>query len=287
MTDETIRTLKIDDPDYPVHLRSIGHAPELLYYIGDISLISSPLIGIVGTRRSSPYGRWAAKGIAAAVARCGIAVVSGMAEGIDSAAHWGCLDAGAPTVAVLGTGIDIPYPKSNEKLYHEIAKRGLILSEYPPGESGWKRNFPERNRIISGLSKSVVVVEGAIKSGSMITARLALEQGRDVFAVPGNINQPNSVGVNRLIADGAEPILSMEDAAQTLGLSGAAFGIAISKLTDGEKLVIGAVLESPGANTEYVAFKSGLSTRESAVLATALELKGFLYSEGGRYFVSK
>ena len=283
----TIRTLRIDDADYPVHLRSISNAPQLLYYIGDISLISTPLIGIVGTRRSSPYGRWAAKEIAAAVARCGIPVVSGMAEGIDSAAHWGCLEAGTPTVAVLGTGIDVPYPESNLKLYNTIAHKGLILSEYPPGTIGWKSNFPERNRIISGLSKSVVVVEGAIKSGSMITAKLALEQGRDVFAVPGNINQPNSVGVNRLISDGAQPILSIEEAAQTLGLGNAATGLAISKLTDDEKLVIGAVLENPGANAEHVALKTGLSLRESSVLATALELKGFLYSEGGSLYVSK
>ena len=283
----TIRTIRIDDADYPAHLRSIGNAPQLLYYIGDISLISTPLIGIVGTRRSSPYGRWAAKEIAAAVARCGIPVVSGMAEGIDSAAHWGCLGAGAPTVAVLGTGIDVPYPGSNTKLYSEIAQKGLILSEYPPGAIGWKSNFPERNRIISGLSKSVVVVEGALKSGSMITARLALEQGRDVFAVPGNINQPNSVGVNKLIADGAVPILSIEDAAAALGLKGAAMGLAISRLTDGEKLVIGALLESPGSNAEMVALKTGLSLRESSVLATVLELKGFIYSEGPCLYVSK
>ncbi|MBQ9890204.1 MAG: DNA-processing protein DprA [Firmicutes bacterium] len=283
----TIRQLRIDDADYPVHLRSISKAPQLLYYIGDISLISTPLIGIVGTRRSSPYGRWAAKEIASAVARCGIPVVSGMAEGIDSAAHWGCLEAGTGTVAVLGTGIDIPYPESNIRLYNTIAHKGLILSEYAPGTIGWKGNFPERNRIISGLSKSVVVVEGALKSGSMITARLALEQGRDVFAVPGNINQPNSVGVNKLICDGAEPILSIEDAVPALGLGRAAKGLAIDKLSDDEKLVLGAVIEHPGSNSEYIAMKTGLSMRETSVLATALELKGLLFSEGRSLFVSK
>ena len=283
----TIRILRIDDADYPVHLRSIKSAPQLLYYIGDISIISTPLIGIVGTRRSSPYGRWAAREIAASVARCGIPVVSGMAEGIDSAAHWGCIAGGAPTVAVLGTGIDVPFPESNIKLYNTIAHKGLILSEYPPGAIGWKSNFPERNRIISGLSKSVVVVEGALKSGSMITAKLALEQGRDVFAVPGNIDQPNSVGVNRLISDGAVPILSIEDAARILGIGDAATGLAISNLTDDEKLIIGTILESPGVSAEYLALKTGLSVRETTVLATALELKGFLRSEGQRLFIAK
>ena len=278
--------VRIDDADYPQHLRSIPDAPEMMYYIGDISLIAHPLIGIVGTRMSSPYGRWAAREIASAVAGCGIPVVSGMAEGIDSEAHIGCLGAGVPTVAVLGTGIDVPFPKSNTGLYKRIAEKGLILTECPPGMGGRRENFPKRNRIISGLSKSVVVVEGALKSGSMITARLALEQGRDVFAVPGNINQPNSVGVNKLISDGAVPILDIKEVPQTLGIGGMLTRLAIDRLSDSEKLIIGAVIECPGINAEYVAMKTGLSVRDASVLSAALELKGFLAREGQKLYIS-
>ena len=279
-----IRTIDIDDREYPEHLRNIPGPPELLYYIGNIKLIEHPLIAIVGTRRCSPYGKWAAEGIAARVAACGISVVSGMAEGIDSAAHKGCIKAGTPTVAVLGTGIDVCFPKSNLDLYRRIAEDGLILSEYPPGTVGASWTFPERNRIISGLSKSVVVVEGTLKSGSMITARLALEQGRDVYAVPGNINQPGSAGVNKLISDGACPILDMESAAQTLGLSGAKKIRRIEALSVGEKLVLGAVIEAPGSGPDAVALKTGLQMNEVLAFLGALELKDLIRSSGQRYY---
>lgn len=282
-----IKTINIDDGNYPEHLRNIPKAPETLYYIGDIKLIEHPLIAIVGTRRCSTYGRWAAEGIALRIAACGISVVSGMAEGIDSAAHKGCIKAGTPTVAVLGTGIDVCFPKSNLDLYRRIAEDGLILSEYPPGQLGAPWMFPERNRIISGLSKSVVVVEGTLKSGSMITARLALEQGRDVYAVPGNINQPGSAGVNKLISDGACPILDIDSAAQTLGLSAAKRMRRIEALSSGEKLVLGAVIEDPGADPGTLAFKTGIDIGDVLALLGALELKDLVYSSGQRFYPEK
>ena len=282
-----IKTVNIDDGDYPEHLRSIPRAPETLYYIGNIRLIEHPLIAIVGTRRCSTYGKWAAEGIASRIAACGISVVSGMAEGIDSAAHKGCIKAGTPTVAVLGTGIDVCFPKSNLELYRRIAEDGLILSEYPPGQMGAPWMFPERNRIISGLSKSVVVVEGTLKSGSMITARLALEQGRDVYAVPGNINQPGSAGVNKLISDGAFPILDMDSAAETLGLSAAKRMRRIESLSSGEKLVLGAVIEDPGADPGMLAFRTGIDIGDVLALLGALELKDLVRSSGQRFYPEK
>jgi len=282
-----INCLKIEDEMYPEHLRSINRAPQQLYYIGNIRLIEYPLVAIVGTRRCSTYGRWAAEGIAFRVASCGIPVVSGMAEGIDSAAHKGCIKAGTPTVAVLGTGIDICFPKSNLDLYRRIAEDGLILSEYPPGIMGNRWMFPERNRIISGLAKSVVVVEGTLKSGSMITAGLALEQGRDVYAVPGNINQPGSAGVNKLISDGACPILDMDSAANTLGLSGAKRLRRIDALSGEEKLVLAAVIEDPGISPDKAALLTGLSMADTLAYLGVLELKDLVFSRGQRYYPEK
>ena len=282
-----INTLRIEDAEYPEHLRGIPDAPELLYYIGSIRLIEHPLIAIVGTRRCSAYGKWAAEGIASRVAACGIPVVSGMAEGIDSAAHAGCIKSGTPTVAVLGTGIDICFPKSNLSLYRRIAEDGLILSEYPPGLMGSRWMFPERNRIISGLAKSVVVVEGTLKSGSMITAKLALEQGRDVYAVPGNINQPGSAGVNKLISDGACPILDMDSAARTLGLTGARRLRRIEALSDEEKIVLAAVIEDPGITPDRAALKMDMPVSDVLSYLGVLELKDIIFSRGQRYYPEK
>ena len=282
-----IRQIRIDDADYPAHLREIKDPPERLYYTGNISLIRYPGIAVVGTRRSSPYGRWAAKEIARRIARCRVPVISGMAEGIDSAAHWGCLSEDMGTVAVFGTGIDLCFPASNIRLKSIIEQKGLILSEYEPGTRGFAGNFPERNRIISGLSKSVIVVEGALKSGSMITARLALEQGRDVYAVPGNIDQLNSIGVNKLIADGAFPIMELDGVAELLGIGEGRTARMIEDLSDEEKIMIGSIIGSPGIGAEEIALKSGLDLRTCTLLASALELKGLIRSEGSRLFVIK
>ena len=282
-----IREITIDDIDYPEHLKLIEDPPKRLYYIGDISLIKYPLIGIVGTRRCSQYGRWAAFEIAKKVAECGISVVSGMAEGIDSSSHWGCLEMNIPTVAVFGTGVDVCFPTSNQKLYKRILEDGLVLSEYMPGSWGMKKNFPERNRIISGLSKCVIVVEGLPKSGSMITARLAVEQGRDLFAVPGNISQPCSLGVNKLIADGAYPILDIDKVPELLGIGKTKKMRQIENLSDDEKLVLAQVIEDPGANAELIAFRTGFDIPKATVLLSALELKSLIFSQGQRYYPEK
>ncbi|WP_051585788.1 DNA-processing protein DprA [Caldanaerobius polysaccharolyticus] len=198
------------DDSYPELLRHIYDPPPVLFYAGDLS-IDSIAIAVVGSRKPSYYGLKAADRIARDLAVSGITVVSGMARGIDGAAQRAAIDAGGKTVAVLGCGVDVVYPPENRDLYEKIREKGLVVSEYPPGTQPVAGYFPQRNRIISGLSRGVVVVEAGEKSGSLITAQAALEQGRDVFAVPGNIFSPMSAGCHRLIKDGAKLVTSAQD----------------------------------------------------------------------------
>ncbi len=209
------------DADFPDRLRRIFDPPQVLYYRGRLPQ-DELLIGIVGARRASAYGRNAAKALAAGVVAGGAGVVSGAARGIDSAAHEGALEAGGYTVAVLGCGVDVVYPPENGKLLARIAEQGAIVSEYWPGGEPLPHHFPVRNRIISGLSHGVTVVEAAEKSGSLITADWALEQGRDVFAVPGSIFSATSAGANRLLKQGAKPVTTAADILEEYGLARAA-----------------------------------------------------------------
>ena len=200
------------DAEYPARLRSIPNAPFVLYGKGRrIRFDEEPAIAIVGTRKCSSYGRKIAYDLGARLTRQGMLVVSGLARGIDAEAAKGALHAGGPTAAVLGCGIDVIYPQENERLYHSVAEYGTLLSEYPPGTRPLGAHFPARNRIISGLSLGTVVVEAPVRSGELITARHAMEQERDVFAVPGNIDLPLSAGPNRLLRTGAIPVLRADD----------------------------------------------------------------------------
>ena len=199
-----LHILTWQDAAYPNRLKNIPDPPVLLYYKGQLPDFDAlPVIGVVGTRKASAYGLTTAKRMGYQIAKCGGAVVSGMAYGIDGMAMSGALTAGGITVGVLGCGADIVYPVSNRALFRDVEAYGCILSEFPPGYPPSKWTFPKRNRIISGLCNGVLVVEAPEKSGSLITARLAAEQGRDVFAVPGNIDMPSFVGSNRLLRDGA------------------------------------------------------------------------------------
>jgi DNA processing protein len=199
------------DPRYPEPLRGIYDPPPVLFARGRVDLLKSLCIGVVGTRHPTPYGVAAAERLSGDLARAGLTITSGMARGIDTAAHKACLAAGGLTIAVLGCGVDVVYPSENRKLAAEIAAKGLILSEFPMGATAFPQNFPIRNRIISGLSCGLLVVEGAQYSGSSITARLAMEQGREVFAVPGNITSKMSWGPNLLIKQGAKLIQDWND----------------------------------------------------------------------------
>jgi DNA processing protein len=202
------------DPDYPPLLHHIPDPPPVLFSLGNQSLLLRPAAAVVGSRDHSSYGAAACRALTSAAAEAGVTIVSGMARGLDAVAHIAALDAGGATVGVLGNGLGVIYPAANRALYERVASQGLLLSEFPPGERPHVGSFPRRNRLISGLSRVTVVVEAAIGSGALITAGAALDQGREVMGVPGNITSALSAGSNRLIRDGAAPVLELGDILQ-------------------------------------------------------------------------
>ncbi|MGE5568527.1 MAG: DNA-processing protein DprA [Rhodospirillales bacterium] len=204
------------DPRYPARLKEIFDPPIVLFARGRAELLDSLCLGIVGTRRPTPYGLAVTERLSGDLARAGLTIVSGMARGVDTAAHRGALAAGGDTIAVLGCGVDVVYPSENRRLAADIASKGLIISEFPMGAPAYPQNFPIRNRIISGLSLGVLITEGAQYSGSAITARLALDQGREVFAVPGSIISKMSWGPNLLIKQGAKLVQDWNDVVEEL-----------------------------------------------------------------------
>jgi len=199
------------NPAYPQRLRELNDPPPVLYCHGQTEHLHDPGLAMVGSRNPTRGGRETAEAFAAALSRMGLVITSGLAMGVDAAAHRGAIKAEGPTVAVLGCGVDIPYPRSNAALAEQIAAHGCLVSEYPPGIKPHRRHFPQRNRIIAGLSLGTLVVEAALRSGSLITARLAGEQGREVFAVPGSIHNPLARGCHRLIRAGAKLVESTDD----------------------------------------------------------------------------
>jgi DNA processing protein len=206
------------DPAYPARLRSIPDPPPVLFALGDLALLERPAVAIVGSRSHTRYGGDVAARLAGEAARAGVVVVSGMARGLDAVAQRAALEAGGGTIGVLGTGADVVYPAANRALHARVAEVGLLLTEHPPGARPTPGAFPRRNRIISGLATALVVVEAALRSGTLITVECALEQGRDVLAVPGPITSPTSEGTNRLLRDGATPILAAAELPSLLGL---------------------------------------------------------------------
>jgi DNA processing protein len=199
------------DMEYPPLLRTIGEPPPVLFLLGTIGLLDRPAVAIVGSRDHSRYGAEVCRTLATAAAQRGIVVISGMARGLDAVGHLAALDAGGGTIGVLGNGLGVVYPAANRALYERVAAQGLLITEFPPGERPSVHTFPRRNRLISALARATVVVEAAVGSGALITADAALDQGRDVMAVPGNITSHTSVGTNRLIRDGAMPVLEAGD----------------------------------------------------------------------------
>lgn len=200
-----------DDALFPASLREIQDAPTVLFSRGRLELLARPAVAIVGSRDHSPYGTEVCRTIAGAAAAAGITVVSGMARGLDAVAHQAALDAGGSTIGVLGNGLGVVYPAANRALYDRVGADGLLLTEFPPGERPNAGSFPRRNRLISGMARVTVVIEAAHGSGALITAGTALEQGRDVMAVPGPITSATSAGTNALLRDGAEPLLEVAD----------------------------------------------------------------------------
>lgn len=216
---------------YPALLRTLPDAPVLLYCMGDLSLLANPAVAVIGSRKATPRGQALAGHMAGAFASWGITVVSGMAWGIDKAAHEAALDRTGSSIAVLGTGIDVPYPRANTRLYDRMAAKGLLVSEFAPGTPALRENFPIRNRIISGLSLGVIVVEAASRSGTLITSRLALEQGREVYAVPGAALSGQSLGCQELVRQGAKPVFAPEDVLEDLAGPLRDFGVQVEHLT--------------------------------------------------------
>ncbi len=211
LVQQKIDVLTWDDLDYPENLRQIPHPPPVLYVRGELMRQDRCAVAVVGTRQASVYGREVARRVATDLARNGVTVVSGLALGVDAIAHAAALEAGGRTISVLGSGVDQLYPTQNRKIAQAMMTQGAVISEYPLGTKPEASNFPPRNRVISGLSLCVVVVEAGQRSGALITAKFAAEQSRDVYAVPGSILHPGSAGCNQLIQDGAYPLLSVDD----------------------------------------------------------------------------
>ncbi|MHB8744379.1 MAG: DNA-processing protein DprA [Sulfuricaulis sp.] len=205
------------DPDYPSLLREIPDPPAMLYVLGDRCLLARPQLAIVGSRNPTPMGRDNARAFAANLAGAGLVITSGLALGVDGAAHRGALEAGGKTIALAGTGLDRVYPSAHRDLAHDISRHGALVSEFPLATPPRPENFPRRNRLISGLSLGTLVVEAALQSGSLITARLASEQGREVFAIPGSIHSPQSRGCHALIRQGAKLVETAQDVLEELG----------------------------------------------------------------------
>lgn len=279
-------------PEFPESLKGIPRAPKRLYAIGDLSLLKKECIAIVGSRRATPYGMEVARQIARQTAEAGLVIVSGLAGGIDAAGHRGALDAPAgQTIAVLATGPDICYPASNRSLYNVIRKCGLILSEYPPGTAPRTYYFPERNRLISGLSRAVVVVEADLKSGSLITVNWALQQNRDVMAVPGNITSSLSRGCNRLIQDGAWPLLSSSGVLEYYNYEtekppAGKTGQAAADLGTDEKVVWKLVRQNDGKTAAELASLYPGPAGQLAGILTVLELKAYIRLTEGKIYIA-
>jgi DNA processing protein len=274
--------ITLADATYPQALLEIADPPPLLYTKGNSALLNQPAVAVVGSRNATPQGLKNAEAFAQALSEAGWCVVSGLALGIDGAAHRGALCGPGSTIAVVGTGLDIVYPARHRQLAHEISANGAIVSEFPLGEPSKASNFPRRNRIISGLSRGVLVVEANLESGSLITARLAGEQGREVFAIPGSIHSPLSKGCHRLIKQGAKLVDSIHDILEELGST---------PIISADPGIAGAeqhpLLEQMGFDaiaTDSLIQSSGLTCEQVSAMLLQLELEGKVASlPGGRY----
>lgn len=285
----TILTVK--DADYPQYLREIFDPPLVLYCAGKVEALKGPAVSIVGARKHSAYGRAVAERLAADLAARGLVVVSGMARGIDSIAHWGALEGGR-TVAVLGSGLENIYPRENRGLFHKIIENGAVVSEFPLKSPPLSFHFPIRNRIISGLSLALIVVEASKRSGSLISARLALEQNREVMAVPGNITSELSQGTNWLIKTGAKSVSSWEDVVEEL--SPPLREELLSKkeeerekplsMSQQEKKIFELIKLDSLTHIDALVEETDFSVSEVLTILLSLELRGLIIQSPGKYF---
>lgn len=277
----------LGEPGYPLLLPLISDPPKQLYYIGDLSLASRRCVSVVGSRKTTEYGRWAAFTLAQRLAEHDIVVVSGLAAGIDACGHAGALKASGKTIAVLGCGIDLCYPATNRKLKDQIAATGLVLSEYPPGYQAAMYTFPRRNRIISGISEATVVAAAGLHSGSLITADLAEEQGRAVYTLPGNINNIYHLGSNKLIKDGAIPLVVLDDLLEELGIRPNVQEERMNKLSSDEQALVEQLIREGERTVDQLCKSLAKPTSHVNGLVTVLEMKGILRTSMGKVFVAK
>jgi DNA processing protein len=283
-----VSVVTAQSPAYPARLAELALAPPLLYVRGRTELLDTRSVAIVGTRKATPYGLRAARQLATDLAAAGLTVVSGLALGIDAAAHRATLDRGGDTVAVLGCGIDIEYPTGNRQLQRTIAERGAILSEQPPGAPPDAGNFPARNRIVSGLALAVVVVEAGERSGALITAGVAADQGRDVFAVPGSIFSKGSAGTHSLLASGAGVARSADDILAALDLASLGTGTTVAPGPPPEPTEA-RILECLGDGPLHIddlIRRTGMGSGEVARALAVMEIKGMTQHVGNMRWVA-
>ena len=294
---ENLRLVNWTDPEYPRTLREIYDPPTLLYVRGNVEVLSQHCVSIVGTRRPTLYGTQMAERLGRELAARGVTVVSGMARGIDAISHQGAMAVNGRAVGVLGTGVNVCYPKENKKLYEKVLQRGAIISEFPLGTHPSPENFPIRNRIVAGMPVGVVVVEGAQYSGSLITARLAMEFGREVFAVPGNVTQPVSFAPNQLIRQGAKLVTNGEDVIEDLPTPVRAALVraeapeaeqrnllAAACLNSCEKKVYELLSTDQPVHIDDIVERSGLNSSEVLATLFDLEMKGIVRQLPGKQF---
>jgi DNA processing protein len=282
-----------EDDAYPKRLKDIYDPPPLLYMRGKLKEEDELAVSIVGSRKTSPYGRWITEKVSQELARHGVTIVSGMARGIDSFAHWGAISVGGRTIAVLGCGVDVIYPSENRNLFGKIIEHGAVLSEFPIGSPPEGGHFPRRNRIISGLSIGVVVVQASAESGSLITAGYALEQGREVFAVPGNVGAEGSRGTNQLIKEGAKLVESSEDILEEILPQWRRGKELIQKvetprpdLTEEERILYDLLGETP-LHIDVIIRESRLDPGKVSSILLNLELGGLISQWPGKCFTKK
>lgn len=277
-----------DDEGYPKRLLEIDQPPPVLYVRGEVLPEDDWAVAIVGTRRITAYGRQIADRIAGFLARNGITVISGLARGVDAAAHKTALESGGRTIAVLGSGVDRIYPPEHRKLAEAIIKNGAVISDYALGTPPDAMNFPPRNRIISGLAQAVVIVEAGERSGALITARFAADQGRDVFSVPGNINAPNSAGTNRLIQQGAHPLVDPQEILEVLNLtmiSQHQTARAVLPADKTEARLLHIVSQEP-VHVDEICNHASLPIKTDTATLAMMELKGMVRQVGGMHYIA-
>jgi DNA processing protein len=283
-----IRILTWQDETYPQRLKEIEQPPPVLYLRGDYLPDDLFAVAIVGTRRVTPYGRQITQELASFLAANGITVISGLARGVDAIAHQTALKAGGRTIGVLGSGVDKIYPPEHRQMAEQMMSQGAIVSDYAPGTPPDASNFPPRNRIISGLSLAVVVIEAGETSGALITAEFAAEQGREIFAVPGSILAPQSKGTNKLIRNGALPLLSVDDLMQALNLSRMGDHKAARKIMPGDETEARLihVLGSEPLHVDEIRNQTELPIEKVSAALALMELKGMVRQVGGMNYVA-